>query len=110
MSIDDLDFLLNDANAALEAKFRELEAAEGIDDFKERPDMRVSATKDPLQALKEQLDSTSTESPRPATQRYVLLTCPSCKAKNRTALEKLRRMEPNCGGCSENLTFDYPKG
>ena len=108
MSIDDLDFLLNDANAALEAKFRELEAAESIDEFKHTSGARPAASKDPLQTLKEQLASSAPSEPR-TTQRYVLLICPSCKAKNRTSLEKLRLMEPKCGGCGDNLAFEYPQ-
>ena len=108
MSIDDLDFLLNDANAALEAQFRELEAARSIDGLRNNPTAQPVTPEDPLQALKEKLDSAGPAQPQ-TVERYVLLTCPSCKAKNRTSLEKLRRMEPKCGGCGENLAFEYPR-
>ena len=103
MSHDDLDFLLDDVNAALEAKFRELESSAAVESLRSRAEA-TSASNDPLEALKDQLDGeTSTK-----TERVVLLTCPACKAKNRTSLAKLRAlMEAKCGGCGAALAFEH---
>lgn len=75
----------------LERRFRDLEQREEVDRLRER-----AAREEP-------------ESAPPRTQsgpeRFVLLTCPDCGAKNRTSLRKLLSHLPRCGRCRAEVSF-----
>lgn len=131
MSIDDeLDDLL-DADRELEAAFRDLTAQADLDALKrrgktssqgrtrarskpsgsskpeeKRPNKKKTTrsskpdSSDPLGDLKAALDGDA-----PAGKRYVVVVCPSCSAKNRVPLERLRTKVPVCGRCKTDLSF-----
>ncbi len=61
---------------------------------------QAQAAKDPLGDLKAALDGEA----RPQ-QRYLVVMCPSCSAKNRVPLERLRARLPVCGRCKTDLSF-----
>jgi ribosomal protein L40E len=127
---DDLDdFLDNGRGAELEARFQELELdAEieqmrqeaGTDARRERdhrppqepeeaaePAARKSAGKrhagrkpsgsDPLQDMKDALDSEAEP------EKFLLVVCLQCGARNRMSLSRVRSLTPICGRCKAEL-------
>jgi hypothetical protein len=114
MSIDDLDDILSTADE-LEARFRELESqveldamrAEAEAELRRRPvdvgpaaSIRPETEADPLAAMKATLDGQG-----PARVRYMTVLCPSCEAKNRVPLDRVRHQQPMCGACRTDLAY-----
>lgn len=112
---DDLDDdPLADRSAELEARFRELERDAEIEKLRAQqggspgdgtsapPRARpVPGSEDPLAKMKAALDGEE----QPDAERYLLVLCPSCNAKNRMSLTKVRTQNPICGGCRASLAF-----
>ncbi|MCC6746716.1 MAG: hypothetical protein IT371_03600 [Deltaproteobacteria bacterium] len=42
----------------------------------------------------------------PRIERFLLVVCPHCEAKNRTRLSRLRTQLPVCGACKRDLAFE----
>jgi hypothetical protein len=119
MDPDDLDDFLNGNRADLEARFRELEQEAEIERIRqesgappskdgdrsaERDRSRAEQGEggsggDPLSEMKAALDSDA------ELERYLLVICPHCDAKNRMSLTKVRTMTPVCGRCKQELAF-----
>ena len=112
---DDLD-PLDDRQAEIEARFRELErdaeierlrAQQGGGERKPGSPPRASEAPgqapDPLAKMKAALDRE--DAPEPEGERYLLVLCPQCNAKNRMSLSKVRTQNPICGGCRAPLAF-----
>lgn len=109
------DDILDDEDARLEERFRELEYEAEIERLRRDageptrqgggqrdagPEAREDATgDDPLSTMKAALDSDA------EIERFVLALCPHCSAKNRISLTRLRGGEPRCGGCKQDLSF-----
>ena len=131
---DDLDDLLDGKRAEIEARFLELEREAEIDRLRReagqpargggpagqassRTDARPgdpgisgeqrgsqgarasSSTEDPLAGMKAALDSEGDP------ERYLLVICPQCEAKNRVSLTRVRTGSPLCGRCKQSLAF-----
>lgn len=99
----ELDALLGDPDAELEARFRELEGEPDLAALKARAAAgggRVdpAAGEDPLAAMKASVQG------RPA-EAYVIVMCPSCGGKNRAKVARLRQELPRCGRCKADLAF-----
>lgn len=121
MDPDDLDDFLDGKRADLEARFEELEneaeidrmrknagappprreraAAPDGDDDKASASAGAAAGDDPLSDMKDALDGDG------EMERYLLVVCPGCKAKNRMSLKKVRTAAPKCGKCKQDLSF-----
>ena len=108
LAIDPDDLLDDDARKAdLEARFRELEREEELERLrkgggsKKRSSTSAGSNTGPddLSDMKAQLDDDAEP------ERFVLLLCPHCEAKNRTSLTKVRTRLPRCGGCHKPLSF-----
>jgi hypothetical protein len=121
MSADDVDDLLDDGESELEARFRELEQEAEIARMRSRSARPVGADAravetapsegspvagavgaqgdDPLADLKSALDGDR------EAERYLLVLCIHCGAKNRMSLTRARRLTPLCGGCKKELAF-----
>lgn len=113
MGIDDLDDILNTTDE-LEARFRELESQVELDALRAEaeaelqgrrrpsppPDPGPTREADPLAAMKARLDSDG-----PARVRYMTVLCPSCAAKNRVPLDRVRHQQPMCGACRTDLAY-----
>jgi hypothetical protein len=118
MDPDDLDDFLNGNRADLEARFRELEQEAEIERIRQesgapppkdrdrsvapedgRAEQGEGSGGDPLSEMKAALDSDA------ELERYLLVICPSCDAKNRMSLTKVRTMTPVCGRCKKELAF-----
>lgn len=122
MDPDDLDDFLNGNRADLEARFRELEQEAEIERIRQEsgapppPKERDRSAErdrgqseqgegggpsggDPLSEMKAALDSDG------ELERYLLVICPHCDAKNRMSLTKVRSMTPVCGRCKQELSF-----
>ena len=117
---DDLDDLLDGRKAEVEERFRELEHEEEIERLREKagaprrppqsgdarpgggeqgaPGPNAAPGDDPLADLKAAVSGSEVE-------RYLLVECPHCQGKNRVALSKLRRLNPVCGRCKQELAF-----
>jgi len=105
---DDFD-PLDDRQAELEARFRELERDAEIERLrgksaapsgeKPRPGPGSKAA-DPLADMKAALER---EGDTPELERYLIVLCPHCQAKNRMSLSKVRTQNPICGGCRSPL-------
>jgi len=107
------DDILDEKDARLEERFRELEYEAEIERLKkqgttpqghETPKPEAGATTspskdDPLSEMKAALDDDG------ELERFVLALCPHCSAKNRVSLERLRGGDPRCGGCKQDLSF-----
>ncbi|MCB9554887.1 MAG: hypothetical protein H6707_02205 [Deltaproteobacteria bacterium] len=99
------DDLIDDQPADIEQRFRELEAEEEMARMRGgRPgaDTHAGQTKgaradDQVERMKAVLDGTA------ELRRYIIVVCPSCGAKNRTELERLRKALPRCGACKGDL-------
>ena len=112
---DDLDDLLDDGRAELEARFQELEREAEIESMRQEsgrsatppdratPDAEDGEPKgseaDPLSEMKDALDSDE------ELERYLLVLCPGCGAKNRMSLTRVRTAKPICGRCRKDLSF-----
>jgi hypothetical protein len=112
---DDLDDLLDDRRADLEARFRELEHEAEIERLRAQsggaPKPPPTAKKgeggtppasgetDPLADLKAAVGSNA------PLERYMLVLCPRCEAKNRLSLTKVRTLNARCGRCKQDLSF-----
>lgn len=115
MSTDDLDDFLDGNRAELEARFEELEQEAEIERMRREggaPPPRRERTAggtddreqaaggdDPLSEMKDALDSDK------ELERYLLVLCPACDAKNRMSLTKVRTASPVCGRCKKDLSF-----
>ena len=119
MDPDDLDEFLDGKRADLEARFEELEneaeidrmrnsagappprreRAAAPDDDGDAPADAPPAGADPLSDMKDALDGDG------EMERYLLVVCPGCKAKNRMSLTKVRTAAPKCGKCKQDLSF-----
>lgn len=120
MDPDDLDEFLDGKRADLEARFEELEKEAEIDRMRKNagsppprreraaaPDADAPADApadppagdDPLSEMKDALDGDG------EMERYLLVVCPGCKAKNRMSLTKVRTAAPRCGKCKRDLSF-----
>jgi hypothetical protein len=115
---DDGDDPLDNRSAELEARFRELEHEAEIERLRahaggkapraERSEQRQPGTaspaageaRDPLADLKAAVDGAS--EPTEA-ERYLLVECPHCQAKNRMSLSRVRTATPVCGRCKQGL-------
>jgi hypothetical protein len=125
---DDLDDILGDGRKAeMESRFRELEQQEELERMRrgEPPRSRSSSggastsSNDDLADLKSKLGDDDDDAPAASAQpraqaddaasadaeRYVLILCPKCSAKNRTSLTKVRTRLPRCGACKASLSF-----
>jgi hypothetical protein len=110
---DDLDELLDDRRPDLEARFQELERDAEIERIRQQtgappPRAQASASPsedppaagdDPLSEMKDAIDSDK------ELERYLLVLCPKCGAKNRMSLTRVRTAKPICGRCKEDLSF-----
>lgn len=111
-NIDDLDDILNPRKAEIEARFRELEYEEEIEQLRRRsgsasphvdeapsppPHGQGPAVEDPLAHMKAAVEG------RTELERYLLVTCPHCGVRNRMSLSRVRTKNPICGGCKEDL-------
>ena len=120
MGFDDLDDLLG-GDDELEAAFRELDAQLKMEELRTqggrstasaRKSKSKGATRrgpaDPLKDLKAAFDGEAAPKKRarkaPA-KRYLVVVCPSCGAKNRVPLERLKKKLPVCGRCKTDLSF-----
>lgn len=109
--IDELNDLLDDKDAQLEAEFRDLEQEAEVTQLKRKiASGGDPSSDDPLADLKGDLDGKPSGTQRQAreptdAERFILVLCPKCKAKNRTNLERVRTHLPRCGRCREPLTF-----
>lgn len=119
MDPDDLDEFLDGKRADLEARFEELEKEAEIDrmrdsagappprrqraaapdDDGDAPADAPPAGPDPLSEMKDALDGDG------EMERYLLVVCPGCKAKNRMSLTRVRTAAPICGKCKQDLSF-----
>jgi hypothetical protein len=115
--IDDLDDIIDPRKAELEARFRELEYEAEIERLREQggggPAPRPGAepggappdaepgpdpgVEDPLSDLKAAVDGSR------EVERYLLVVCPGCGARNRMSLTRVRTANPICGGCKGDL-------
>jgi hypothetical protein len=114
---EDLDDLLDDRRADLEARFRELEHEAEIERLRGQsggsskkappaasapePSATGTATgeSDPLADLKAAVDGSA------PLERYMLVLCPHCEAKNRLSLTKVRTLNGRCGRCKKDLSY-----
>jgi hypothetical protein len=116
---DDIDDVLDDRKADLEARFRELEREAEIERMRggapraepgspppaePKPSAASGpkaggADRDPLADLKAAVEGGA------ALERYLLVLCPHCDAKNRMSLAKVRTASPICGRCKRELSF-----
>lgn len=115
---DDLD-PLDDRQAEIEARFRELERDAEIERLRAQqgagsgrsgppPDggKPAGGAPDPLASMKAALERDEAPSPDAAPgERYLLVLCPHCQAKNRMSLTRVRTQNPICGGCKAPLAF-----
>jgi hypothetical protein len=102
MSYDDdfdpyTDPLRESTDDELEKRFRDLEQQEEVEALRQRMTHEPGAEENPR----------SRAHPRgaEAEERWVLLTCPECGAKNRTSLQKLQTHLPRCGRCKAEVWF-----
>ena len=117
MSSDDLDDVLDDREADLEARFRDLERQAEIERLRTEsgapprdtpgaqpapPPAEKPGAPDPLADLKAAVEG-SGELPL-----YLLVLCPHCEGKNRVSLAKVRSLKPMCGRCKKDLAFPKP--
>lgn len=113
MDSDDLDDFLDGRSAEIEARFRQLELDAEIARMRQGkspgkadgddPPASSGDPNDPLADLKAALEQ---EQDRP---RYLLVLCPHCAGKNRMSLTRARTMNPVCGRCKEDLSFEKDK-
>jgi len=109
---DDLDDVLDDGRAELEARFQELEREAEIDELRRQsgapPREKPAAggepaadrpKGDPLADMKAALESDG------ELERYILVLCQGCGAKNRMSLTRVRTAKPVCGRCKQDLSF-----
>ena len=115
---DDIDDVLDNHKADLEARFRELERDAEIERMRGGPraerggppptEPNPAATPgpkpggtdgDPLADLKAAVEGSA------ALERYLLVLCPHCDAKNRMSLTRVRTASPVCGRCKRELSF-----
>ena len=113
MNSDDLDDFLDGRSAEIEARFRQLELDAEIARMRARSggapppegtkddDAPPPNPDDSLSDLKAALEQ---EQELPS--RYLLVLCPQCQAKNRMSLKRVRTMNPICGRCKEDLSFE----
>jgi hypothetical protein len=123
---DDIDDLLDDRKADLEARFRELERDAEIERMRggaprpegragpppaepQRPSAGAGANAEPPAASGAKADpladlKAAVEGSAPL-ERYLLVLCPHCDAKNRMSLGKVRTASPVCGRCKRELSF-----
>ncbi len=117
MDPDDLDDFLDGRSAEIEARFRQLELDAEIARMRsgsggapppeageaDAPPQgkKSSYPGDPLSDLKAALEQ---EQELPS--RYLLVLCDKCQAKNRMSLKRVRTMNPICGRCKEDLSFE----
>jgi hypothetical protein len=115
---DDLD-PLDDRQAELEARFRELERDAEIERLRAQqgagpsrsappPDAQkptAGGAADPLASMKAALERDGAPSAEAAGELYLLVLCPHCQAKNRMSLTRVRTQNPICGGCKAPLAF-----
>jgi hypothetical protein len=115
---DELEDLLDGRQADLEARFRDLEQQDEIEQLRRQAgaaprsagqglsggptgSSAQSAAKDPdpLAELKNSLDGQGIP------ERFLFVVCPHCSTKNRLSLTKVRRLTPLCGQCKKDLSF-----
>jgi hypothetical protein len=116
---DDVDDVLDDRRAELEARFQELERDAEIERLRQQagapprerpapdaapaaedpPDGKKPSAGDPLAGMKAALDTEG------ELERYLLVICPHCDAKNRMSLTRVRTAKPVCGRCKQDLSF-----
>lgn len=115
--MDELDAYIDGNRAELEARFRELEQEDEIRRMRQRgggapppetddagakggeaPPRRDPGADDPLADLKAAVDGSR------EVERYLLVICPACGAKNRMSLSRVRTKNPVCGACKEDLS------
>ena len=114
MSVDLDDLLDGGKRAEMEARFRELEREAEIEELRRKagvppgaagdaPDpgkaRRKPAAPDPLADMKAALNSDE------PLERYLLVLCPACDARNRMSLTRVRGADPICGRCKADLSF-----
>jgi len=113
MDPDDLDDLLDDRKADLEARFQELEREAEIERLRQTggagasspprdpgpADAPAAPGADPLADMKAVFESDQ------ELERYLLVVCPDCGAKNRMSLTRVRTAKPVCGRCKQDLSF-----
>jgi len=120
MDPDDLDDPLGSKEAELEARFRELEHQAEVERLRtaagggahepasatEPPSAgsaggghATASNPDPLGDLKAAVSGEA------KLERYLLVLCPHCQAKNRMSLTKVRTLGPICGRCKKDLSF-----
>lgn len=94
----ELEQLLGDQDEELEARFRELERGGS------HGQASTSPADDPLADLKAEVaGERRRETARKPAQRFLVVLCPGCKAKNRVPLNRVPQDLPRCGRCSEDL-------
>ena len=115
---DDVNDLLDDGRAELEARFRELEHEAEIDRLRQQsgaaprrppaPEPAASSqpeggpahrADDPLAGMKAALDGEG------ELERYLMVLCPGCGAQNRMSLRRVRTARAICGRCKADLSF-----
>jgi len=119
---DDVDDVLDDRRAELEARFQELERDAEIERLRQQagapprdrqpppagekpsagekpPAGEKPSAGDPLAGMKAALDTEG------ELERYLLVICPHCDAKNRMSLTRVRTAKPVCGRCKQDLSF-----
>lgn len=111
MHDDDVDDILDDGRAELEARFEELEREAEIERMRQQsgagPAPRDRAQRDrpggggsdPLAEMKDALESDG------ELERYLMVLCQGCGAKNRMSLTRVRTAKPICGRCKQDLSF-----
>ena len=129
MGFDELDDLL-DGDDELEAAFRELDAQLKMEEMRKKggatrgkstsrkatgnaskKSTRANPTADPLKDLKAAFGGKQGAADKKAktrqgpVKRYLVVVCPSCDAKNRVPLERLKKKLPVCGRCKTDLSF-----
>jgi hypothetical protein len=99
----ELDALLGDPEAELEARFRELEGEPDLAELKARAaaaggHAAPGPSEDPLASMKASVQGRQAE-------HYLIVMCPSCGGKNRAKVARLRQELPRCGRCKADLAF-----
>ena len=123
---DELEAAFRELDAQIQLDALRRDAPRGASKKGSRPEPKGSkpdtrgATPDPLADLKSALDGQerpakggrSAERSKPAEgrdqapkARYLVVVCPSCGAKNRVPLDRLRERLPICGRCKTDLSF-----
>lgn len=106
----DADDPIDGERARVEARFRELERDEELRRMRggPAPDAAAAGSGEPgaddLAGMKAALGGEDERAADPG-ERYVVLLCPSCAAKNRTSLTRVRHSLPRCGACKKPLWF-----